>query len=142
MPDARHRRSRRRAADRDRARAPAADPRHLPGRAPHAGAGGVRRKLVFLLAATAALVLLAGPAALGEYRGSDLFGNVAPQSQVAGGLVEQYPLSASPLDEPVAVGVTSPDGVPPMIAQWAAAQLWSVTSFLVKTVIDLFTWAF
>jgi hypothetical protein len=29
-----------------------------------------------------------------------------------------------------------------MIGQWAAAQLWSVTSFLVKTVIDLFTWAF
>ena len=32
--------------------------------------------------------------------------------------------------------------MPPTIAQWAAAQLWSLTSFLVKTVIDLFTWAF
>ena len=29
-----------------------------------------------------------------------------------------------------------------MIAQWAAAQLWNVTSFLVTCVIDLFTWAF
>ena len=29
-----------------------------------------------------------------------------------------------------------------MIAQWAAAQLWNVTSLLVKCTIDLFTWAF
>jgi hypothetical protein len=29
-----------------------------------------------------------------------------------------------------------------MIAQWLAAQMWSLSSFLVKTVIDLFTWAF
>ena len=29
-----------------------------------------------------------------------------------------------------------------MIAHWAAAQLWSMTSFLVDVVIDLFTWAF
>src|SRR4051794_6913602 len=29
-----------------------------------------------------------------------------------------------------------------MIAQWAAAQLWSATSFLVTMVIDLVTWAF
>ena len=38
--------------------------------------------------------------------------------------------------------MTEPEGVPPMIAQWAAAQLWSATSFLVKSTIDLFTWAF
>ena len=36
----------------------------------------------------------------------------------------------------------TPTGVPPMIAQWAAAQLWNVTSLLVKCTIDLFTWAF
>src|SRR3954452_22873123 len=29
-----------------------------------------------------------------------------------------------------------------MIAQWAAAQLWNATSLLVKSTIDLFTWAF
>jgi hypothetical protein len=29
-----------------------------------------------------------------------------------------------------------------MIAQWAAAQIWSLASLLVKTVSDLFTWAF
>src|SRR4051812_24430864 len=79
---------------------------------------------------------------MGEYRGSDLLGNVAPESQVAGGLVDQYPLSAYALDYHVDVGVTDPEGIPPMIAQWAAAQLWSATSLLVKCTIDLFTWAF
>jgi hypothetical protein len=55
---------------------------------------------------------------------------------------EAYPLSAYALDYHVDVGLTDPDGVAPMIAHWAAAQLWSMTSFLVKLVIDLFTWAF
>jgi hypothetical protein len=93
-------------------------------------------------AAALVLVLLAWPAAGAEYRGSDLLGNVAPESQAGGGLVDRYPLSAYALDYHVDVGVTEPEGVPPMIAQWAASQLWSATSFLVKTVIDLFTWAF
>ena len=64
------------------------------------------------------------------------------ESQAGGGLVDKYPLSAYALDYHVDVGITDPEGVPPMIAQWAASQLWSVTGFLVKTVIDLFTWAF
>jgi hypothetical protein len=79
---------------------------------------------------------------MGEYRGSDVLSNIGPESQVAGGLVDRYPLSAYSLDYHVDVGVTNPDGVPPMIAQWASAQLWNATSFLVKTTIDLFTWAF
>src|SRR5215204_2972859 len=79
---------------------------------------------------------------MAEYRGSDLLGNVAPASQAGGGLVDRYPLSAYALDYHVDVGITDPEGVPPMIAQWAASQLWSATSFLVKCVIDLFTWAF
>ena len=95
-----------------------------------------------VLGLAAVLVLLAWPGAAAEYRGSDLFGNVAPESQVAGGLADQYPLSAYALDYHVDVGVTQPDGIPPMIAQWAAAQLWNATSLLVKCTIDLFTWAF
>jgi len=74
--------------------------------------------------------------------GSDLLGNIGPESQVAGGLADRYPLSAYALDYRVDVGVTDPEGVPPMIAQWAAAQLWSAISLLVKCTIDLFTWAF
>src|SRR5215204_1792784 len=79
---------------------------------------------------------------MAEYRGSDLLGNVAPESQAGGGLVDRYPLSAYALDYHVDVGVFDPEGVPPMIAQWSASQLWSATGFLVKCVIDLFTWAF
>ncbi|MBE2317822.1 type IV secretion system protein [Solirubrobacter sp. CPCC 204708] len=89
-----------------------------------------------------ALVLLAWPGASAEYRGSDLLGNVSPQSQVDGGLADRYPLSAYALDYHVDVGVTEPEGIPPMIAQWAAAQIWSATSLLVKCTIDLLTWAF
>jgi TrbL/VirB6 plasmid conjugal transfer protein len=102
----------------------------------------LRRRLAWVAAATLALVLLAWPAALGEYRGSDLLGNIAPESQAGGGLVDRHPLSAYALDYHVDVGLTEPEGVPPMIAQWAASQLWSATSFLVRCVIDLFTWAF
>src|SRR4051812_6265801 len=75
--------------------------------------------------------------------GTDVLGNLAPASQLGGGsLVDRYPLSAYSLDYHVDVGVTDVDGVPATIAHWAAAQLWSLTSFLIKTVIDLFTWAF
>jgi hypothetical protein len=89
-----------------------------------------------------ALVLLAWPPATARYLGSDLVGNVSPESRAGGGLVDRYPLSAYSLDYHVDVGVTDMDGVPPTIAHWAAAQLWSASSFLVKAVIDLFTWAF
>src|SRR5215217_8256739 len=95
----------------------------------------MRRRLALLASATLALVLMAWPAALGEYRGSDLFGNIGPESQAGGGQVDGYPLSAYALDYHVDVGITDPEGVPPMIAQWAASQLWSATSFLVKCVI-------
>src|SRR4051794_5459345 len=89
-----------------------------------------------------AFVVLAWPSAGAEYRGSDLLGNVSPQSQVEGGLADRYPLTAYGLDYHVDVGVTDPEGIPPMIAQWAAAQLWNATSLLIKCTIDLFTWAF
>src|SRR5439155_18740269 len=101
-----------------------------------------RRRAWRTLAWTLGWVLLTAPAAWASFRGSDVLGNIGPESQVAGGLVDRYPLSAYALDYHVDVGVTNPDGIPPMIAQWAAAQLWSATSFLVKCVIDLFTWAF
>jgi hypothetical protein len=102
----------------------------------------VRRRLALVIAMTLAFLLLAWPAATADFRGSDLLGNVAPESQAGGGLVDKYPLSAYALDYHVDVGITDPEGVPPMIAQWAASQLWSATGFLVSSVIALFTWAF
>ena len=71
-----------------------------------------------------------------------MLGNIGPSSQVQDGLADKYPLSAYALDYHVEAGVTDPEGVPPMIAQWASAQLWNATSLLVKCTIDLFTWAF
>jgi hypothetical protein len=102
----------------------------------------MRRRLVLLTGWTLGFVALAWPAASARFLGSDVIGNVSPESQVGGGLADRYPLSAYALDYHVDVGLTDPGGVAPMIAHWAAAQLWSMTSFLVKIVIDLFTWAF
>ncbi len=103
----------------------------------------VRRRAGVTAAATVALVLLACQAAVAKYRGTDILGNLSPESQLgAGSLVDRYPLSAYALDFDVDVGVSELSGVPPTIAHWASAQLWSLTSFLVRTVIDIFTWAF
>jgi signal transduction histidine kinase len=103
----------------------------------------MRRRLVAVCGWAVVLVLLAGPAAIGKDLGTDVLGNISPQSQLGGGgLADRYPLSAFSLDYHTDIGITQLDGVPPTIAQWAAAQIWSLTSFLVKTVIDLFTWAF
>ena len=102
----------------------------------------MKRRLIATLGWALMLVLVAGPVAAGKDLGTDVLGNIAPQSQLGGGLADRYPLSAFSLDYHTDVGITQLDGVPPTIAQWAAAQIWSLTSFLVKTVIDLFTWAF
>ena len=78
-----------------------------------------------------------------KYRGSDVLGNLSPESLLGdGSLADRYPLSAYALDFHVDVGVSELSGVPPTIAHWASAQLWSLSSFLVRTVIDVFTWAF
>jgi hypothetical protein len=103
----------------------------------------MRRRLRLLAWATLAFVLAAWPAADAKYRGTDVLGNISPESLLgADSLANRYPLSAYSLDYHTDVGITDLDGVPPTIAHWAAAQLWSFTSFLVKTVIDLFSWAF
>jgi hypothetical protein len=103
----------------------------------------VKRRLTAIGLWTLGFLLLAWPAAMARNLGTDVLGNLAPASQLGGGsLVDRYPLSAYSLDYHVDVGVTDVDGVPATIAHWAAAQLWSLTSFLIKTVIDLFTWAF
>src|SRR5215218_2470165 len=101
------------------------------------------RRAVAVCSWALVLALVAGPVAVGKDLGTDVLGNISPQSQLGGGgLADRYPLSAFSLDYHTDIGITQLDGVPPTIAQWAAAQIWSMTSFLVKTVVDLFTWAF
>jgi hypothetical protein len=102
----------------------------------------MRRRVLALVIATSGLVHVAASAAAAKYRGTDVLGNISPESLVGGSLVDRYPLSAFSLDYHTDVGVTDLGGVPPTIAHWAAAQIWSLTSFLVKGAIDLFTWAF
>ena len=104
----------------------------------------MRRRLLVVVLMALALVVLAWPDAIAKDLGTDVLGNISPDPAQSGGggLVDQYPLSAFSLDYHTQVGITELDGVPATIAHWAAAQLWSLTSFLVKTVINLFTWAF
>jgi TrbL/VirB6 plasmid conjugal transfer protein len=104
----------------------------------------MRRRILLVLAGALVLMLLAWPAAVAKDLGTDVLGNIspAPQPGGSGALVDRYPLSAFSLDFHTDVGITELDGVPPTIAHWAAAQIWSLESFLLKTVIDLFTWAF
>ena len=104
----------------------------------------MRRRAAMMIAAVAlALIVCAWPAAIAKDLGTDVIGNISPRSQLdSGALVDRYPLSAFSLDYHTDVGITELDGVPPTIAHWSAAQLWSLTSFLIKTVIGLFTWAF
>jgi hypothetical protein len=103
----------------------------------------VKRRVPAIALWTIGFLVMAWPAALARNLGTDVLGNLAPASQLGGGaLIDRYPLSAYSLDYHVDAGVTNVDGVPATIAHWAAAQLWSLTSFLIKTVIDLFTWAF
>jgi hypothetical protein len=100
----------------------------------------VKRAILTVLG-TVALVLLAGPGATAEFQGTDVLGNIGPDSGI-GGLTDKYPISYFALDYHVDAGITDMDGVPPSIAMWAAGQLWEATRFFVSIVIDLFAWSF
>ena len=52
-------------------------------------------------------MLVAGPVAVGKDLGTDVLGNIAPQSQLGGGLADRYPLSAYALDYHTDVGITA-----------------------------------
>lgn len=95
---------------------------------------------------TLALVLLAHPLAVAA---SDVFSNVAPQSQVpGGGLASAYPLGNYALDQHFPgvkasiTGGVDVSGVPPLIAYFLADVIWQLTAFLANALITLFTFAF
>lgn len=103
------------------------------------------RPLVVALGLGAALLALAHPPA----GASDVWGNVAPASQLPpGGLPERYPLGHYALDqhftavEASLTGGVDVSGVPPMIAHFLANTLWELTAFLANTLIALFVFAF
>jgi hypothetical protein len=105
-----------------------------------------RHPVAATLFLAASLVLLSHPLAGAA---SDVFGNVAPASQLpSGGLADRYPLGNYALDQhfdAIKAGVFSGvdvSGVPPMIAYFLANVLWQLTAFLASTLITLFTFAF
>lgn len=104
-----------------------------------------RRRLLRASGWALGLLLLFGPVASA---GSDVFGNVAPASQVPDGLADRYPLGNYALDEHFdaveasLTGGVDVSGVPPMIAHFLANALWQLTAFLADALITLFTFAF
>ena len=113
-----------------------------PPRGPRSRAGGVRRRLAVVAAATLAWCWRRGRRPTRSTAAPTCSATSRRSRCSAASRSNRYPLSAYSLDYHTDVGITDLDGVPATIAHWAAAQLWSLTSFLVKTVIDLFTWAF
>lgn len=116
------------------------------GRRQRTAALGQWRRIAGAAGLAGLFVLVLGPAA---FAASDVFSNIGPASQVAGGsLVNAYPLGHYSLDHhfaAVEAGVfdgIDVSGIPPTIAWWLANQLWQLTAFLANTVITLFTFAF
>lgn len=100
------------------------------------------------LALVLVLVLgLAGGAPAGAQEGglgSDVFGNVMPESRVDGEdrLINRWPVSHYQLDVNIDQGTFGVGNIGPVIFSELAASLWEFTSWLTKLTIDLFTWAF
>jgi len=105
---------------------------------------GRRARRVLLLAA--GLMLLAHPVARAA---SDVFSNVGPASQLAGGsLADRYPLGSYALDHHFTgasaslTGGIDVSGVPALIAYFLADIVWQLTAFLANALITVFTFAF
>lgn len=86
-------------------------------------------------------VLLHVAAAKAEYRGTDLWSNLALGDHGSNAF-DKYPLSYFQLDYHVDVGITNPAGVAPMIAQFFAGMLFLAETWLMRTTISIFDWAF
>lgn len=107
---------------------------------------GWRRRLVAVLGLSALLVAGSHPLAGAA---SDIWGNVAPASQLgSGGLAGRYPLVNYGLDQHFdaisasLTGGVDATGIAPMIAYFLASVLWALTSFLANALISLFALAF
>jgi hypothetical protein len=103
------------------------------------------RVVVGALGLALLLVLVPVTLAPAEFRGTDLWSNVAPGG--VGGLVDRYPLSHYALDyhvdEPSVgfSGISSGD-VPSLIAQFSASLVFLVLTWFMRVVIGAFDWAF
>jgi hypothetical protein len=92
-----------------------------------------------------ALVLLPATLAVAEFRGTDMWSNIAPPG--SGGLTDRYPISYYALDYHVdgpSVGFGGVDAgdIPAMVGQMLAGIIFAVASFFMRLVILAFDWAF
>jgi hypothetical protein len=104
-----------------------------------------RRRLMVACAMT--IVLLAGlvGVAHAKYRGSDLLGNVLPQSQMPGdSLMDKYPIGAYGLDFQIDTGTAGLDVTswPAVAGQFVIAWGFAITAMIMTLMIRLFLWAF
>lgn len=103
------------------------------------------RPIACALGLALVLILLPATLASAEFRGTDMWSNLAPHG--GGGMTERYPLSYYTLDYHVAGpsvgfgGVDSGD-TPALVAQFLAAFVFMVATFFMRLTISAFDWAF
>ena len=117
----------------------------------------MRRRIALLASAALLLVALAHPEAGARDLGTDLFENTAPAETVdqGGDDLIDYPLSRYELDQHVeatdeeeilgvGTGIETPvfSAIPALIAHFLAGMIWQLTALLIRSVTELFSWAF
>lgn len=104
-----------------------------------------RKTIAGALGLALVFVLLPATLAVAEYRGTDMWSNLAPSGP--GGLADQHPLSYYSLDYHVdgpSVGLGGPSAgdIPAMIAQFFASMIFTIITFFMRVTISAFDWAF
>jgi hypothetical protein len=102
-----------------------------------------RQRWPYALAAAVVAFAIITAVAFAEYQGSDMLGNISPESATGGGFADKYPLSNYALDYHVdGPSLTGGVGDPgPMFSQWLTSQTWDVVRFFNRLAIDGFAWA-
>lgn len=107
----------------------------------------MRWRLWLALGAGLILSLFSGAVALGDNRGTDVFQNIAPKSDL-GGSIDRYPLSAYGLDyhvDPIDVNLgfnADVGNIPAWTMQFLTKMGALVLLWAVRLVIEFFSWAF
>lgn len=104
-----------------------------------------RRTIACAIGLALVLILLPATLASAEFRGTDMWSNLAPHS--GGGMTDRHPLSYYALDYHVAgpdVGFGGVDAgdVPALVAQFLASFAFMIAAFVMRATISAFDWAF
>lgn len=104
-----------------------------------------RKTIAGALSLASVFILLPATLAAGEYRGSDMWSNLAPPG--SGGLSNLHPLSYYALDyhidgPSISTGGVSAGDPAAAITQWFAAQAFALMVLLMRLTIAAFDWAY